>query len=78
MTRVTPELCPPHDALKLGGVFFRHAGSAGDKPDAARQIGLRIPRGGMVGLISPSGAGKSAAAGLLDPTPAICLWMASP
>ena len=63
--RITAESCSLHEALELRDVSFRYPGSAGDKPDALRQISLRIPRGGMVGLIGPSGAGKSTVVGLL-------------
>jgi ATP-binding cassette subfamily C protein len=58
-----------HDALRLEGVSYSYAGAP--RPVLA-DVSLTIPRGAGVGVVGPTGAGKSTLIdlilGLLDPT----------
>lgn len=59
------EDCPLTEELRLKNVSFRYPATPEDRPDALRNLELRIPRGSMVGFVGPSGAGKSTVVGLL-------------
>src|SRR5262245_2317916 len=60
---------PLHRSIEIKGVDYRYPGS--DK-DALKDVSLTIHRGSVVGLVGPSGAGKTTLAnlilGLLEPT----------
>ncbi|MDR1490209.1 MAG: ABC transporter ATP-binding protein/permease [Desulfovibrio sp.] len=64
-TEPAAEIPEFRDMLRLEDVSFRYPGISGERPDTLRHISLKIPRGSMVGLIGPSGAGKTTIVGLL-------------
>jgi ATP-binding cassette, subfamily B, bacterial MsbA len=51
-------------ALSLEDLSFRYPGSA-DNPSVLENLNLEIPAGSWVGLVGPSGAGKTTLAGIL-------------
>lgn len=62
------------ESIKLVNVSYRYPGA---EDDALRDVSLEIPQGASVGLVGPSGAGKTTAVdvilGLLPPTEGVVL-----
>ncbi len=54
--------CPPLDTLELRGVSYTHVGA---HTPAVHDVELTIARGEQIGLVGPTGAGKTTLAGLL-------------
>ena len=54
--------CPPLDELALRRVMYTHVGAA---TPAVHDLELTIARGEQIGLVGPTGAGKTTLAGLL-------------
>lgn len=60
----TPKVDPRPAALKLDGIGFQYPGEEG-APQVLKDLSLDIPAGSWVGVVGPSGAGKTTLAGIL-------------